>query len=326
MTPHELPLERRTLHGHFSRDLPPVLAVHSGDTVAFATLDAGWGTEPPRADGAARAHFEPRNELDRGHALVGPIEVRGAEPGHLLEVRIDRIRVGRWGWTIAGGWKTRLNDHLGVSEGEERRLVWTLDPDELVGHDQEGPRIRVRPFFGVLGMPSPEPGSHSTFPPRSSGGNIDCKELVEGSRLLLPVPVPGALFSAGDGHAAQGDGEVSGLAIECPLERVELTLTIRDDLRLETPVALTPAGWLTFGFGEDLDTAAAVAVDAMLDLLGRELGIDRRDALALASVVVDLRVTQLVNGVQGVPRDPLAECPGRPSRRLISPLVRRGGR
>jgi acetamidase/formamidase len=189
-------------------------------------------------------------------------------------VRIDRIRVGRWGWTIAGGWKTRLNDHLGVSEGEERRLVWTLDPDELVGHDQEA-RIRVRPFLGVLGMPPPEPGSHSTFPPRSSGGNIDCKG---------------------------------------------------NDLPLETPVALTPASWLTFGFGEDLDTAAAVAVDAMLDLLGRELGIDRRDALALASVVVDLRVTQLVNGVQGVPRDPLAECPGRPSRRLISPLVRRGGR
>jgi acetamidase/formamidase len=300
VTRHELPLERRTLHGHFSRDLPPVLTVDRGDTVAFATLDAGWGTEPPHADGSPRAHFEPRGEVDRGHALVGPIEVRGAAPGHVLEVRIERIRVGRWGWTIAAGWKTPLNDQLGLSDGDERRLVWTLDPDRLVGHDQEGRRIRLRPFLGVLGMPPPEPGVHSTFPPRRFGGNIDCKELVEGATLLLPVSVPGALFSAGDGHAAQGDGEVSGLAIECPLERVELTLGLRDDVRLETPVARTSAGWLTFGFDEDLDIAASVAVDAMLDLLGRELGVDRRDALALASVAVDLRVTQLVNGTRGV--------------------------
>jgi acetamidase/formamidase len=300
VTLHELPLDRRTLHGHFSRELPPVLAVDPGDTVAFATLDAGWGLEPPNLDGTERAHFEPRGELDRGHALVGPIEMRGAEPGDVLAVRIDRVRVGRWGWTLAGGWETPLNDHLGVSEGDERRLVWTLDPDDLVGRDQEGRRVRLTPFLGMLGMPPSEPGTHPTFPPRPSGGNIDCKELVEGSTLFLPVPVPGALFSAGDGHAAQGDGEVSGLAIECPLERVELTLELRNDLRLETPVALTAAGWMTFGFDEDLDAAAAVAVDAMLDLFRREFGVDRRDALALASVVVDLRVTQLVNGAQGV--------------------------
>ena len=108
------------------------------------------------------------------------------------------------------------------------------------------------------------------------------------------------LFSAGDGHARQGDGEVSQLAIECPVERAELTLSVRDDLELTTPIAWTPEAWLTFGFHEDLDEAAALAVDAMLELMAREHGLARCDALALASLVVDLRVTQLVNEVQGI--------------------------
>ena len=149
-------------------------------------------------------------------------------------------------------------------------------------------------------MPPPEAGIHSTLPPRRWGGNLDCKELVAGTVLYLPIPVDGACFSAGDGHARQGDGEVSGLAIECPLERARLTLDVRDDLRLTAPVAETPAAWISFGMDEDLDEAAAMATDTMLELMGRELGLERRDALALASVVVDLRVTQLVNGVRGV--------------------------
>jgi acetamidase/formamidase len=149
-------------------------------------------------------------------------------------------------------------------------------------------------------MPPPEPGVHPTPPPRISGGNIDCTELVAGTTLFLPISVDGALLSAGDGHARQGDGEVSTLAIECPFERVQLTIDVRDDLRLETPIANTGDAWITFGFDEDLDEAAAIATDAMLALMHRELGLERRDALALASVVVDLRVTQLVNGVRGV--------------------------
>ena len=118
--------------------------------------------------------------------------------------------------------------------------------------------------------------------------------------LFLPIPVDGALLSAGDGHAAQGDGEVSQLAIEAPVERAVLTLSIRDDLELEAPIAWTPEAWLTFGFDEDLDEAAALAIDGMLELMGREHGLERREALALASTVVDLRVTQMVNGVCGI--------------------------
>ena len=294
MAVHDLPLERRTLHGHFSRELEPVLTVDSGDSVRFATLDSGWNLEPGR-------EFEPRDpELDAGHALVGPIEVRGAKAGGTLAVRVDELRVGSFGLTIAGGFSSFLNDRLGLAGGETRRLDWTLDPDAGTATDQDGRTVELRPFLGVIGMPPPEPGIHPTPPPRRYGGNIDCTELVAGTTLYLPIPVDGALLSAGDGHARQGDGEVSQLAIECPFERVQLTLSLVDGLELENPVARTGDAWLAFGFDEDLDEAAAQAVDGMLALMGRELGLERRDALALASVVVDLRVTQVVNGVKGV--------------------------
>jgi acetamidase/formamidase len=275
---HDVPLERRTLHGHFSRDLPPVLAIDSGDTVRFPTLDANWHAVP------RGQYLADLGELDEGHALVGPIRIRGARPGTTLEVRIDAIEVADWGITFP----------------DEDGIFWSLDAAAGTGIGPAGATVELAPFLGVLGMPPPDPGVHSTGPPRRWGGNIDCKELVAGSTLFLPVPVDGALFSAGDGHARQGDGEVCGTAIECPFERVELTLTVRDDMTLETPRADTADAWITLGFDEDLDAAALVATKAMIDLMTSELGIAHRDALALASVVVDLRVTQIVNGVKGV--------------------------
>jgi acetamidase/formamidase len=218
---HEIPLERRTLHGHFSCELEPVLSVASGDTIAFSCLDAGWHVAPGQK-------FEQRTELDAGHALIGPVEVRGAQAGQVLEVRIDEVQVGAWGWTVAGGWPSALNERLDVTEGEGARLRWTLARD--VGRDERGHEVTLRPFLGVLGMPPPEPGVHSTGPPRRFGGNLDCGELVAGSALFLPIPVDGAMFSAGDGHARQGDGEAGGTAIECPLERAELTLVVRGSI------------------------------------------------------------------------------------------------
>ena len=291
-----------TLHGTFSRDLPPVLTVDPGDTVVFSTLDAGWGLEPYDGSGGPRRTFEDFRPEWRGegHALCGPIKVRGAEPGTTLEVSIGALRPGAWGWTNVGGsYPEALNRRLGVG-GREEQLRWTLDPEAMVGRDQHGDTVALRPFMGVMGLPTDEPGTHPTRPPRATGGNIDCKELVRGSSLFLPVAVPGALFSVGDGHAAQGDGEVCVTAIECPMERVELTFRLHRDLRLRGPRALTDAGWLTFGFHRDLDEAMAIAVDAMLDLMGELLGVDRHRALALASVAVDLRITQVVNGAQGV--------------------------
>jgi acetamidase/formamidase len=294
MAHHEIRLERRTLHGHFSRDLEPVLTVDPGDSIAFACPSSGW----------RNAEHEPvverDAELDAGHALIGPIAVRGARAGSTLAVSIDEVRVGAGGVTRTGGISTTLNERLGVADGEPVTLSWSLDADEGIGRSDSGHEVALRPFLGVIGMPPAESGIHATEPPRRTGGNIDCRELVVGTTLYLPIAVDGALVSAGDGHAAQGDGEVSQLAIEAPVDRAQLTLSIRDDLRLTSPIAWTPDAWLTFGFDEDLDEAAALAIEAMLDLLEREHRLERREALALAGIVVDLRVTQLVNGVRGV--------------------------
>jgi acetamidase/formamidase len=272
---HELPLERRTLHGHFSRDLPTILTIDPGDSIAFACPNADWRL-------ARGERFEPRDEeLDAGHALIGPIEVRGAVPGKTLVVHIDDVRPGDFGETWARG----------------MRVEWTLAGD--VATSDRGESVTLAPFLGVLGMPPDEQGIHSTGPPRPCGGNIDCKELVAGTTLYLPVSVAGAHFSAGDGHGAQGDGELSGTAIECPIERAQLTLEL-SDLELRWPIARVPGASLAFGFDEDLDLAAEHAIGAMLDLMERELGLDRDYAIALGSVAVDLRVTQIVNGVKGV--------------------------
>jgi acetamidase/formamidase len=297
MATHHLEPEERTLHGVFSRDRTPVLTIDSGDTVVLRTLDSGWHLERPAAPGEPGRRVEPRGP---GHALCGPIFVRGAEPGMTLEVRVGQLRPGSWGQTFAGGRDTPLNRRLGIADGEAHVALWRLDRDRMIGSDQSGHVVALRPFMGVMGMPPAEPGEHSTIPPRPCGGNIDCRELVGGSRLLLPIPVRGALFSTGDGHAAQGDGELSGTAIECPMDVCELTLVLRPEVRLAMPRAETPAGTLTFGFDADLNEAMMVATEAMVDLIGDRYEIDRREALALASVIVDLRITQVANGTWGV--------------------------
>lgn len=273
---HELPLERRTLHGHFSRELSPIVSVDPGDSIAFSCPNARWEYEHG-------ARYEPYDEeLDAGHALVGPVEVSGANAGGTLVVHVRSVVPGPWGVTYAH---------------EPTKIEWRLA--DGVGVADRGMSVALAPFLGVMGMPPDEPGRHSTGPPRRSGGNIDCKELIAATTLYLPISVDGALFSAGDGHAAQGDGEVSGTAIECPIERAELILGL-SDFELRTPIARTETSWIAFGFSEDLDVAAEEAMATMLDLIERELGLDRSYALALSSVVVDLRVTQIVNGVKGV--------------------------
>jgi acetamidase/formamidase len=297
VTRHSLDADERTLHGTFSRDRAPVLEIDPGDTVVFRTLDSGWSTGP--WSGAPDRHPAWREGL--GHALVGPVAVRGAEPGDTLAVRVVDVVPGAYGTTFAG--RRPSDERYGLAPGDDAVLAWTLDAAAGVGTDQHGHAVRLRPFLGILGMPPPEPGEHSTVPPRVWGGNLDCRDLVAGSTLYLPVPVPGGLFSAGDGHARQGDGEVGGTAIECPMARVELAFDLGAgaDLPVTGPVARgADGGWLTLGLGDTLDDAAFDALDAMFTLLERRFGLARAEAVALSSVLVDLRVTQLVNQVVGV--------------------------
>lgn len=208
MAIHSIEPTRVFLHGSFSRAFSPPLTIESGDTVRFRTIDAGWGLEPPTAPHVPRAKFSPRDSArDSGHALCGPIALRGAEPGMVLEVRINAVEPALWGWTFSGGRYSELNKQLGVPD-QEQLLRWELNPRTLTGRDQFGRTVKLRPFMGVMGMPPDLPGIHSTTPPRFCGGNIDCRELTAGSTLWLPIPVAGALFSVGDGHALQADGEV----------------------------------------------------------------------------------------------------------------------
>jgi acetamidase/formamidase len=274
---HELPCEQRYLHGYFSSNLlEPVLEIDPGDSVRISVPNHAW-------DIGRDEHLEPRSpELDHGHALAGPILVRGARPGQTLVVHVDEVEAADWGVTHGGP------DHA---------IHWELAHG--IGRAPElGLELDLAPFLGVLGMPPPEPGVHSTGPPRRWGGNMDCKELVAGTTLYLPISVDGALFSAGDGHAVQGDGEVSGTAIEAPT-RARLTLDLTDEPVLEWPAARLDGAWITLGFDEDISVAGQIALDGMLALMGRELGVSGADALALASLVVDLRATQVVNGSQG---------------------------
>jgi acetamidase/formamidase len=248
--------------------------------VRFQALNAGWRWE------ADRELFDDRDAdgLDAGHALSGPIEARGARAGQTLSVRLDAIRPGPWGVTF----------------GDGEPFHWEIDTGAGTATDHRGATVRLAPFLGVIGMPPGEPGVWSTIPPRRCGGNIDCRLLVAGSTLYLPIETDGAWLSVGDGHGTQGDGEVSGTAIECPLASAQVTVDVRDGPELRMPIARTSDAWIAFGFDRDLDVAAELATETMLDVIERELATDRKHALALASVAVDLAVTQLVNDAKGV--------------------------
>ncbi|WP_203924287.1 acetamidase/formamidase family protein [Rugosimonospora africana] len=289
----------RALHGYFSRDYAPVVTVAPGDSVRVRTLDAFWSAGPFAGGEHADRPKVPQHRSGYGHALTGPIAVTGAQPGMALEVRIDAVVPASWGTTVSGGRPTSFNTRYGVTDSTVVH-TWDLDVTAGIGRNQYGHSVALHPFLGVMGMPPAEAGEHSTIPPRTHGGNLDCKELVTGSTLYLPVPVPDALFSVGDGHARQGDGEVGGTAIECPMDRVDLTFGLREDLTLTGPVAHTPAGWVTMGLGDNQTDATYHALESMFALLGRLYGVSRRDAIPLASVAVDLRVTQIVNHVVGV--------------------------
>ena len=301
MNIHTITPELNNLHGHYSRDLSPILTIASGDRVRVRTLDAGW-CEYDQPDPFSKPTKLPGRDRvrDPGHALCGPLAIDGARAGMTLEIRFLKIRPGAWGWSTAGGWSSVWNDRLNVTDDPEWIMRWKLDADQHLGTNQYGQTVPLSPFIGNIGMPPNEPGHHSTFPPRFCGGNIDCKELVEGTTLYLPIAVDGGLLSLGDGHAVQGDGEAAGPALECPMDEIEIEIHLRPEYNLSFPRAITNQYRITYGFHEDMNEAAMIALEGMLDWMGELWNLERRQALAWASLIVDLRITQLVNGVRGV--------------------------
>ncbi len=297
MAQHRLDPTPQTVVDVFSRDRPPALVVEPGDRLVVRSLDASGYLSRQRFPGDRPDTLIPQS---RGHCLTGPVLVQGAQPGMHLSVRLVSLRPDGWGWTVAGAADNALNRRLGISQDEPSWLLWDLDVDNGTATNDRGFRRSLAPFLGVIGVAPDEPGEHSTIPPRTAGGgNIDCRELVAGSTLYLPVLVPGALLSLGDGHAAQGDGEVGGTAIECAMT-TELVVDLVDQRPVPTIHAVTPSARLTFGFHEDLNLASADALAAMLTWMQSLYDLERSAALALASTCVDLRVTQVANQVWGV--------------------------
>lgn len=293
MSTHVLPPER--VHYKWNKDLPPALEVDPGDIVTCRTKDVTDGQVTPGCDASVLASIN----FDRIYPLAGPISVRGAAPGDALEVEILDLRPLDWGWTgiiptlglLAEDFPGPYIRHWDLSDGHTTRMR-----DDLI--------IPLQPFCGVMGVEPAEPGEHFVLPPGPFGGNMDIRHLNRGTRLLLPVQVPGALFSAGDCHAAQGDGEVCVTGIECPME-FTLRFGVRKGLSIpapqfQTPGPLTPRHdalgyYATTGVGPDLMQCTKDAVRAMIVHLGRTYGLSPEDAYVLCSVAVDLKISEVVD-------------------------------
>lgn len=298
MATFRLDTTRETLHGVLSPELPAAVTIDSGDSVEFKTLEADWRTEKctePKTDSGI---FFPRTyETDCGQALAGPVYVRGAEPGMTLAVHVDALVPGRWGWSRVGMGDPDHLKRIGCEEGEYF-LNWDIDRAKGTCISNEGHRVAMCPFMGIYAV-VPEGGeAFTTYVPGVHGGNLDCRELTAGSTIYFPVFHEGALFSVGDGHAAQGNGELGCTAIECPYDQVKLTFELIHE-EAEFMVADTPAGWITFGYDEDLTNAAYMALGHMVRFMEKQYGFHKREALAMASLLVDMNVTQIVNGVRG---------------------------
>jgi acetamidase/formamidase len=232
-----------------------------------------------------------------GHILTGPVAVTGAEPGDVIEVDILDVRLRQdWGYNLIRPLAGTLPDDF----HEPRLINIPLDQTRMVGRLPWGLDLPLAPFFGVMGVaPPPAWGRITSLIPRAMGGNLDNKELTPGAKLYLPVFVPGALFSCGDGHGVQGDGEVCVTAIETALQG-RFRLTLRKDLRLDYPRAETPTHYMTMAMDPDLDQCVVRALRDMIVLLGEKRNLSREDAYTLCSLAADLRVTQTVNGSKGI--------------------------
>ena len=293
MTTYELKAD--IVHHEWNNAIPSRLEIDPGDTVVFHTRDAADGFYSPSSTPA-----DVMRRVFRGHPLTGPVRVRGARPGDTLVVEILDMRPAPWGWTQIRPGRGLLPE----SEfGEPFLQIWDLADGTYARMDRRV-AVPIAPFPGVMGVALDEPGGHSTLPPRKNGGNMDIKQLTRGTTLYLPVWVDGALFSIGDGHAAQGDGEVCITAVEMNAQ-VTLRFGLESGRRIQEPRLRTagPVGaatnhgphFATTAHGPELFAASQQAIRYMIDHLVQERGLSREEAYVVSSVAVDLKISEIVD-------------------------------
>jgi acetamidase/formamidase len=306
-------LPENMVYGYFGADVPPVYKVKDGDVVEIQTVNpSGVSRTNPEefyaknqlpVDAHAQEviaimkNVKPEPSGIRGHMLTGPVYIEGAQPGDSLEIRIlDLTFPAGFGvnsvWPGGGG----IPDEVKTRE----TFVYRYDAKRKVALLKEGVEIPLKPFMGVMALsPPPETGRVSSIPPAFFGGNLDIKHLTKGTTLHLPVSVPGGLFTTGDGHGAQGNGEVSGVAIE-----TAITLTVKFIVHkgktLKLPRAETPTHFIAVGLDKDLNKAMKNALSEAVAFMKDELGFTFNEALSIASTAVDFEVSQVVDQTLGV--------------------------
>jgi acetamidase/formamidase len=289
-------IHRDHIHHGWNNAFKPVLKIAPGETIHFETKDASSGQLNKSSTAADIAKLD----LAFVNPVTGPVFIDGAKPGDAVKVTVLNFKPSGWGWTGNIPGFGLLADQF----PEARIHHWNYDPGLTPAMYGPGGRVPLRPFPGTIGLAPAAPGLHSIVPPRNVGGNMDVRDIIEGAELLLPVEVDGALFSVGDPHAAQGDGEVCGTAIESPID-VALKLELVKGANLKMPRYSTPGpvtdhfdkkGYeVTTGIGPDLMTGARTAVSEMIDLLSKRYGYAPIDAYMLCSVCADLRISSIVD-------------------------------
>lgn len=298
-----IPSPSTVVWGNYWSEAKPALSIHSGDYVKVHTL---LTSTPERLEAAGVPADKVEKELrevqtvkDRGpggHVLTGPIYIEEAEPGDILEIKINSIDLAiPYGYNAIG-----VNGYLSDEIFDRKMMIINLDKEKMIGHFSDNISIPLHPFFGSMGVAPPkEVGKWNSAPPWVHGGNLDNKELVAGSSLFLPIHVKGALFEIGDGHAAQGNGEVDITAIETSLIG-NLQFMVHKGKTIHWPRAATATHVITMGCDRDLNAATRIAIREMISYLREEKKLSQADAYMLCSVAADVDITQLVDGNVGV--------------------------
>jgi acetamidase/formamidase len=274
-------------HNRFSAAIPPVATVPSGAVVEVYTAEATDGqlSHESVVEDVSGIDFDPI------HPLTGPVYVEGAEPGDVLAVKLLEVEIGEWGWAaVVPGF-----GFLAAEFSDPYLKTFRFEPGDTLAFFSDRISVPLRPFPGVMGVAPPTDSLLSTIPPRANGGNMDNRHMVAGSTVYFPVFVGGALFSIGDTHAAQGDGEVSGTAIEAPMRIVYQVDVLKGGRGIKEPQYETEDYYAVTAFATTLDEAARKATRYMIDYLVEEHGLDRRDAYVLCSLAGDLKISEVVD-------------------------------